>query len=79
MTDAKANSALLADIAKKGSEAHKPIADKESPALVQAKVQASISKGVKLEHVDGPKDGLTDAQKAAFLEDKKEKEAAKKS
>jgi hypothetical protein len=31
-----------------------------------------------LEHHDAPAAGLTDAQKAAYLEDKKEKEAAAK-
>lgn len=88
MSDKKDSSKLLAEIAEKGGKEHKPVKEKENPAVAQAKLHgkvaakhcgadsrlcalcaAAIAKGSKdLEHVDAPKAGLTDAQKAAFLE-----------
>jgi len=65
--------ALFGDIANKGSQPHKVPKDKESPALAQAKIHGSITKGVKLGHVDGPNAGLSTTAKAAYLEDQKEK------
>jgi len=70
---------LKKELEAKAAVPHKKIEEHESPAVLQARTLAAISSGkakAGLEHHDGPKDGLTDAQKAAFLEDKKEKEAA---
>jgi len=49
----------------------------ESTSLSHAKVQVELKKKPDLDHVEGPKPGLTDAQKQAFLEEKKAKEQAK--
>jgi len=68
MADKKA---LFSDIQKKGAEPHKVVAEKESPALQAAKLQGQIQKGAKLSHVAAPSDGLSAAEKAAYLEEKK--------
>jgi len=66
----------------KAKTPHKAPVEHESRAVTEARTLAAITSGKakgNLEHVDAPKaEGLSDAQKAAFLEDKKEKAAAKK-
>lgn len=59
---------------KKGVELHKTehtAVEAESAALVQAKTLGAIHKGVELKHADKPKDGLTQAEKDAFLEERR--------
>lgn len=46
----------------------------ESSAVAQAKVLMAVEKGAaaeKLHHIEKPKEGLSDAEKAAYLEEKK--------
>ena len=51
-------------------------APNDNPTVTHARVEAAIKKGKKLDHVAGPKEGLTDAQKKAFQEDAAAKKAA---
>jgi len=62
---------VLADVAKPHSLEHVHTPDSVSTAA--AKVQLELKKKPDLDHVDAPKAGLTDAQKKAYLDDKKEK------
>jgi len=73
---------LKAQLEAKAKIPHAKIEEHESPSVVQARTLAALSSGKakeNLEHLtDRPKgEGLTDAAKAAYLEDKKEKAAAK--
>jgi len=70
---------LKAQLELKAKTPHKPIEEHESPAIVEARTHAAIKGGkVHLETHGRPKgEGLTEAAKTAFLEDRKEKAAAK--
>jgi len=48
----------------------------ESDPLAVIKTQAAIAKGVPLKHAETQGEGLTEAQKKAFLEDQAEKNKA---
>jgi len=60
---------VLAEVAKPHSLEH--VHTNESVSAAAAKVQLELKKKPDLDHVDAPKAGLTDAQKAAYVEEKK--------
>jgi len=65
---------------KKAAEEHKLKHTEtiEKTGLDNAKFLGEVKKAHDLEHQEKPKDGLTEAQKQAFLEEQKEKEKTKK-
>jgi len=60
---------VLAEVAKPHSLEH--VHTNESVSAAAAKVQLELKKKPDLDHVDAPKAGLTDAQKAAYVEENK--------
>jgi len=74
MADKDAQKKVLADVAKphdlKKTETH------ESTSVAQAKILNAVKKGTDNlhHHVDAPKDGLSEAEKQAYLEEKKASE-----
>jgi len=67
---------VLAEVTKPHTLEH--VHTNESVSTAAAKVQLELKKKPDLEHVDAPKAGLTDSQKAAYVEEKKATKAAPK-
>jgi len=73
--DLEKSKAVLSDVTKKHDLTH--VKSGESLSGSAAKVQLELRKKPDLDHVDAPKSDLTESQKAAFLEDQKEKKDKK--
>jgi len=73
MADKNKQKAVIADVAKPHDLKEAHTHDGAAENLDRIKTLGAVKKGVELDHVDKPKDGLTDAQKKAFVEDKKDK------
>lgn len=72
MSDNKDQAAKV--IAEVGKEHKlKEVTTQESVAVSAAKVQLELKKKPELEHVEAPKGGLSEAEKAAYLEEKAQK------
>jgi len=73
MSDGDKKAAFLGDVA--GDHKLKKAETKESETLAQAKLLGSLKKKPNLNKVETTGEGLTEAQRKAFLEDQEEKKS----
>jgi len=71
MSSSDASKKVIEDLAKPHELKKTTAPPAESLSTTQAKVLIAVTKKPDLTHVEAPKAGLSDAEKAAYLEEKK--------